>query len=320
MDKGGAGFAASMLRPEAQRSADGDVVNRLKRPITGHDGGLVAIVMAPTFDEAGEDIGATRFMAGLTNRTIVEQTHSDIRAFRIYDGPSEAHRHVLARDIPRGLGGACPRRKEMIEFFFDCSSPFTYLGFHEVQRVAAECEAPVIWRPILVGGIFNTINPSVYAFRANPAPAKQAYMIKDLADWARLYGLTIRMPPTIFPINTVKAMRACIALEPEGKLVPFAEAVFRRYWSEDQDVSSDAVLAGICEEVAVDPDRLLAAIATDAVKAQLRRNTQELVDRGGFGTPTIFVNGEDMYFGNDRLGLVRDALSRRRSPSPAKQD
>lgn len=198
----------------------------------------------------------------------------------------------------------------MIEFFFDCSSPFTYLGFHEIQKISQEFDQPIIWKPILVGGIFNTINPSVYAFREQAVPSKQAYMIKDLGDWARLYGLKIKMPPSVFPVNTVKAMRGCLVLEPEGKLVPFAEAVFRRYWSDDKDVSKDEVLVSICDEVGVDSVWLLAEIQSPPVKDKLKQKTQELIDRGGFGTPTIFLNGTDMYFGNDRLGLVRQALCR----------
>lgn len=108
-----------------------------------------------------------------------------------------------------------------MEFFFDCSSPWTYLAFHNIQPLAAEFKEPIVWRPILVGGIFNSINPSVYASRENPVPAKQRYMVKDLQDWARSSGLRIKMPPTVFPVNSVKAMRGCIFLAPEGKLVAF---------------------------------------------------------------------------------------------------
>jgi len=79
--------------------------------------------------------------------------------------------------------------------------------------------APIRWRPILVGGVFNTVNPTVYANRAQPVPSKARYMLKDLRDWAAEAGLVIGMPPTVFPVNSVKAMRACVLLEPEGKLV-----------------------------------------------------------------------------------------------------
>jgi len=198
----------------------------------------------------------------------------------------------------------------MIEFFFDCSSPWTYLGFHNIQPLAAELKRPIRWRPILVGGVFNAVNPSVYASRENPVPAKRDYMLKDLQDWARLAGLRIVMPPKVFPVNSVKAMRGCIwldALQPQGGLVPFATAVFEAYWGRDEDISQDAVLAAICQQCGIDAQAFFAGIAQDGIKAQLKANTDELIRRGGFGSPTIFI-GDDMYFGNDRLPLVREAL------------
>ena len=200
----------------------------------------------------------------------------------------------------------------MIEFFFDCSSPWTWLAFHNIQPMARELGVRIHWRPVLVGGIFNAVNPSVYEFREHGVPAKQAYLKKDLQDWARLAGLKIVFPPTVFPVNSVKAMRGCILLEAEGKLVPFAQAVFEAYWTYDRDISQDAVLAEICARIGTDPQRFFAGIATPEIKAALKANTDEVIARGGFGSPTIFV-GDDMYFGNDRLGLVREAVLRRKA-------
>ena len=205
----------------------------------------------------------------------------------------------------------------MIEFFFDCSSPWTWLAFRNLQPMARELAVEVKWRPVLVGGIFNAVNPSVYEFRERGVPAKQAYLLKDLQDWARFSDLTIHFPPRVFPVNSVKAMRGCLLLEPDGKLVPFAEAVFEAYWSQQQDISQDAVLAALCERVGVDPQRFLEGIATPEIKARLKANTDEVIARGGFGSPTIFVGGDDMYFGNDRLLLVRDAVLRRRAAQTA---
>jgi len=196
----------------------------------------------------------------------------------------------------------------MIEFFFDCSSPWTYLAFHNIQPLAKEFGAEISWRPILVGGIFNTINPSVYAQRETPVPSKANYMLKDLGDWARSAGLAIRMPPSVFPVNSVKAMRGCIHL---GKdMVPFARTVFEIYWGEDQDISQDSVLTEVCRRVGIDPQALLAGIGQQDIKDQLKANTDEVMARGGFGSPTIFIDRTDMYFGNDRLPLVREALAR----------
>ena len=200
----------------------------------------------------------------------------------------------------------------MIEFFFDCSSPWTWLAFRNLQPIARELDVEVRWKPVLVGGIFNAVNPSVYEFRERGVPAKQAYLRKDLADWARLAGIRILFPPTVFPVNSVKAMRGCLLLEPEGLLVPFAEAAFQAYWSDDRDISEDAVLADLCAGIGVEPERFFAGIARPDIKDRLRANTEEVIARGGFGSPTIFVDGDDMYFGNDRLGLVREAVLRRR--------
>lgn len=200
-----------------------------------------------------------------------------------------------------------------IDFFFDCSSPWTYLAFENIQPLAAEMGTVITWRPILVGGIFNTINPSVYEGRERPVPAKARYSGKDLQDWARVAGLEIKMPPSVFPVNSVKVMRGCIVLEPQDKLVDFARAAFQAYWSEDLDISKDDVVAQICDRAGVEAPPLFAAIAEQGPKDQLRANTDEVIARGGFGSPTIFVDGQDMYFGNDRLPLVRAALERARA-------
>jgi 2-hydroxychromene-2-carboxylate isomerase len=201
----------------------------------------------------------------------------------------------------------------MIEFFFDCSSPWTYLAFHNIQPLARELDAPIRWRPFMVGGVFNTINPSVYESRRTPVPAKARYHAKDLQDWARQAGLKIKMPPSVFPVNSVKVMRACLVLEPQGKLEAFATAAFEAYWRDDRDISQDEVMVDLCASVGIDAAALLAAIAKQPVKDALKANTEELIARGGFGSPTIFVNGDDMYFGNDRLELVRAAVLRARA-------
>jgi 2-hydroxychromene-2-carboxylate isomerase len=123
--------------------------------------------------------------------------------------------------------------------------------------------------------------------------------------------LAIKMRPSVFPVNSVKAMRGCIWLGRD--MLPFARTIFEIYWGEDQDISQDAVLAEACRRVGVDPQKLLAGIGTQPIKDQLKANTDEVMKRGGFGSPTIFVDGTDMYFGNDRLPLIREALRRRRA-------
>ena len=194
-----------------------------------------------------------------------------------------------------------------IDFYFDCSSPWTYLAFHAIQPLAAEVGAEIAWKPILVGGVFNAVNQTVYDSRAKPNPLKQAYMLQDLGAWARLYGLRIVFPPRVFPVNSVKAMRGAFVALDEGKLVPYATAAFEAYWGDDRDIGQEDVLADIATRAGFDRQRFFAGVETVACKARLRANNDELIARGGFGSPSMFV-GEQMFFGNDRLPLVRAAL------------
>ena len=196
----------------------------------------------------------------------------------------------------------------MIEFCFDVGSPWTYLAFHKIEELAARTGSDLVWRPILVGGVFNAVNEAVYEQRANASARKGAYMKKDLGDWARLYGLEIVWPPEVFPVNSVKAMRGAYVALDAGRCPEWSRACFEAYWGRNQDISQDDVLEGVAKEAGLDPTALLEGIARQETKDRLREATQDLIDRGGFGSPTIFVDGDDMYFGNDRLPLIEAAL------------
>jgi 2-hydroxychromene-2-carboxylate isomerase len=153
------------------------------------------------------------------------------------------------------------------------------------------------------------VNDDVYRMRANPNPRKARYHAKDLQDWAQLYGLTIRWP-SVFPLNSVKAMRGALAAEERDRQVAWSRACFEAYWGRDEDLGQEPVLERIAIRVGLDPSWLLERIGKPELKDRLRANTEELVARGGFGSPTMFLNGTDMYFGNDRLPLLEAALAR----------
>ncbi len=196
-----------------------------------------------------------------------------------------------------------------LEFFFDCSSPWTYLGFEGLQELVDLYPAlEVTYKPILVGGVFNAVNPSVYANRDNPIPAKQAYSQKDMQDWADLQGIKIGKPP-VFPVNSVKAMRGAFVAMEEGLLVPYARRVFERYWSDLADISQVDILTEIVRDVGLDEAVFFDKINDQKYKDMLRDTTQELISRGGFGSPTMFLDGDDMYFGNDRMQLIEAKLA-----------
>jgi 2-hydroxychromene-2-carboxylate isomerase len=222
-----------------------------------------------------------------------------------------------ARGVARSLTGGrrapylkIPRRSATrLEFFYDYSSPWTYLAFTRVEKLCVATGAELIWRPILVGGIFNTTNPSVYEARQHPVRAKARYMLKDLGDWAAHCGVSIRFPPTVFPVNSVKALRGALVALEHGLISSYSRAIFASYFDEDLDISRDEVLRPVVERVGLDVVEYFDKINRPDYKERIRANTDECVRRGGFGSPTMFVE-DDMYFGNDRLELVERALRR----------
>ncbi|MBA4748006.1 MAG: 2-hydroxychromene-2-carboxylate isomerase [Sphingopyxis sp.] len=198
-----------------------------------------------------------------------------------------------------------------IEFFYDLSSPWTCLAFHNLDGVKERTGAEAVLRPILVGGVFNAVNPAVYAAREASGNRRLQHSWKVLKDWAALAGVPMNFPSIYHPAKSVAAMRFCCALEEDqAALAAFTREAFESYFGGQENLDDPDVLAAAADRVGLDGTALKAASGTDPVKARLRANTEELIARGGYGSPTIFVDGSDMYFGNDQLPLVEAALNR----------
>lgn len=198
-----------------------------------------------------------------------------------------------------------------VEFFFDLSSPWTCLAFHNLPAVLARTGASALYRPILVGGVFNAVNPAIYAAREQADSRRMQHGWKVLKDWARLADVPMNFPSQWHPAKSVAAMRFAAALEDDQPaLVRFARAAFASYFDRQENLDDPDVLEAVAAAEGLDGPAIRAASGSDAVKARLRANTEEVVARGGYGSPTIFVDGEDMYFGNDQLPLVEAALKR----------
>ncbi len=198
-----------------------------------------------------------------------------------------------------------------LEFFFDLSSPWTYLAFTNVQAIIAHSGAAATFRPILVGGVFNAVNQGVYAAREQADNRKLKHSWKILGDWARLAGVAMNFPSQWHPAKSVNAMRFAAALEDDQPaLIAFSRAAFASYFGAQDNLDDPDVLEAAATAAGLDGAAIRAAAASDPVKARLRANTDEVIARGGYGSPTMFVDGDDMYFGNDQLPLVEAALCR----------
>jgi 2-hydroxychromene-2-carboxylate isomerase len=192
-----------------------------------------------------------------------------------------------------------------VEFFFDFGSPTSYLAWTQLPKLAADCGAQLVWRPILLGGVFKATG------NASPVtvPAKGRWMFQDMARWARRYGVTLAMNPH-FPINTLTLMRAAVGLQMRqpADFERYVDTVYRAMWQTPSNLGDPALLADTLQRAGFDAQALLALAGDAEVKARLVANTDEAVARGVFGAPTMFV-GEQMFFGQDRLDFVREALA-----------
>ena len=196
-----------------------------------------------------------------------------------------------------------------LSFFYDLSSPWTYLAFNNVQDILVETRAEVRWRPFLVGGVFNAVNQGVYAARSNPNDPKVIHNFTWLHEWARLSALPLDFPTAHHPVKSVLPMRVCCALEGDQLVLQkFTKAAFDAYFAEGKNIDDPDVVAGIANSVGLEGLDLIEATATQAVKDRLRANTEEAISKGAFGSPTMIVNDGQLYFGNDQLPLVRQAL------------
>jgi 2-hydroxychromene-2-carboxylate isomerase len=191
-----------------------------------------------------------------------------------------------------------------IEFFFDYASTYSYLAHLEVEALATRHAAELVYRPMVLGFVFKATGNSMPA----AVPAKAAYMVHDVRRWVRHLGIPFHMP-SVFPTNTIRALRCAVAALDEGTFLAYHHAVMKAYWANDQDIGDADVLAAIATGAGLDGARLIARAEDPAVKATLKGNTDEAVARGVFGAPTFFV-GDEMFWGNDRLQFVAEALQR----------
>ena len=207
------------------------------------------------------------------------------------------------------------------EFFFDLSSPWTRIAFANFREAVKGTDIAITWRPFLVGGVFNAVNESVYESRKDPDNPKFRLNFVWLREWARLAGLAMNFPSVHHPVQSVNAMRGCCALEQDqAALVRFSEAAFEAYFGDARNIDDPDVLEEIATACGLDGAALRVAASSEACKQRLRQNTQEAIDRGAFGSPTIFIDRTNMYFGNDQLPLVMQRLGLVRGRFQAGQD
>ena len=197
-----------------------------------------------------------------------------------------------------------------VEFYYDLVSPYSYLAHREVSRICKEHGAELSLRPMLLGAVHNAVGLQAPI----ETEAKARYQAQDIRRWAEHYGLPMEFPEP-FPFRTLKTMRAAMFLKERGKLEAFTREAFALYWEEGgapkglKEADEDGPVSEAARRIGAEPDEVLAGASAPEAKEALKKATGEAVGRGVFGAPAFFV-GDEMFFGNDRLHFVEEALGR----------
>ena len=194
---------------------------------------------------------------------------------------------------------------KQVEFYFDLGSPYSYLGFFQIQKIAQQHQAEVIWKPMLLGGVFKATGNNSPMM----VPAKAAYSMKDMTRWAKHWQIPVQMNPH-FPINTLQLMRLITTVQlyqPED-FVHILTGLFDAMFGEPKNLNDMSELIQVVTSLGLNVEQVQAWLNDEGVKAQLKHVTEEAIQRGVFGAPTWFV-GDEMFWGVDHLHFVETALS-----------
>jgi 2-hydroxychromene-2-carboxylate isomerase len=191
-----------------------------------------------------------------------------------------------------------------VDFFFDLSSPYSYLAATQLPSLCRRVGAELAYRPMVLYAVFKASGN----VRMGKVPNKDRWMVEDVVRWAKHYGVPFRMS-SHFPVNAIKAMR--LILVDEAKAQAVTDAAFHAMWAEDRNITEEPALRAIASAAGLDADVALRTIEDQTIKDRLRANTDEAIARGSFGAPAIFV-GDELFWGNDRLAFVEAALTEQR--------
>jgi 2-hydroxychromene-2-carboxylate isomerase len=189
-----------------------------------------------------------------------------------------------------------------IEFFYDYASPFSYFADKQIRKVAERTGSELVYRPAVLGVLIvesnNTPPPAV--------PAKGSYYQVDMRRWSKRLDMPFKINPA-FPVRSINLMRAALIAQDLDCFEAFHEAMWKAMWQDEKDLSQPEIIAAVCNEAGLDGEKIVAGTQDPAVKARLKENCDEAIARGAFGMPTFFV-GDAMFFGNDRVDFVEEAI------------
>ncbi len=186
---------------------------------------------------------------------------------------------------------------QAIDFYFDFSSPYGYLGSERIDAIAEKHDCRVIWRPYLLGVVFKQLGTSPLISQ----PVKGPYSRHDLMRSARLYGIAFNIPDP-FPVNSLAACRAYYWLEAEDPALAkqLAQALYRGYFVDNRNLGEADVVVETAASLGIEKQAVSAALHDSKVKARLRTEVEAALEKGVFGSP-FCVYGDQQFWGCDRM-------------------
>jgi 2-hydroxychromene-2-carboxylate isomerase len=198
-----------------------------------------------------------------------------------------------------------------IDYYLTILSPWTYLGHDELLRIAAARGATINYRPMPIGTVFEATGSLPLAKRP---PARQRYRWMELQRWRDKRGIPLTLKPAHFPMDATRANKAVIAvLEAGGNPAQLIGAMLKGVWADEFNVADEAVIARLLADAGFDSASILSAADSDAVTAIYDQNGQDAIAVDVFGAPGYVLDGE-VFWGQDRLELLDDALASGRGP------
>ncbi len=189
-----------------------------------------------------------------------------------------------------------------ISLYFDFGSPTTYLAYQRLKQVRDYHGVELELKPVLLGGIFQGVGNNSPAM----VPLKGAWMDTDMKRYADCYSVDFQQNP-FFPINTIVLMRESLVALEIGCFDQYVETVFNAMWCEPRNLADLDILAEVLSSAGLEAKRLLEGTQQLHIKEDLKTRAAEALERGLFGCPTMFYDGE-FFFGQDRIFFIEEMI------------
>lgn len=198
-----------------------------------------------------------------------------------------------------------------IDYYYSHISPWAFLGHDVFVALAAQHGATINFKPVNLGQVFPESGGQPLAKRH---PLRQDYRFLELQRWREKRDLPLKLQPAHFPTDpTLSDCTGIVIAARGGDIAGFSQRAFSACWALDKDVAEEAVVAGILDAIGENSSVILEEAKSDATKATYAANAQAALAGGVYGSPSYVLNGE-VFFGQDRLDLLNDALTSGRGP------